>query len=270
LLARQPATWNATSTVTLMSECCKCDTLVSLTDSSFGPQMVTIRVGVHGEHDDFAVYEKLIRRASIFMEYALKGPWQESTDRIVCLPEFTKRTFGIYHVWLLTGKLRCITKVADDNQHSSTEINQFYRELLNLRDLSHLGHYLIDTTFTDTVCDAILRCCKDLDWLGSQFPIAYGSHFYDVLPPDSRTRSLVADLVVWTTTDLQVDRLRQNNSSVLHSDFLMDVLHAMVIRCTSPGTLTSPLKEPDMSCKYHSHSQWDTCYKETAERYITH
>jgi hypothetical protein len=118
------------------------------------------------------------------------------------------------------------------------------------------------------MCDAILQCCKDLDSIGSQLPIAYGSRFYKVLPRGSRTRSLLADLVAWTTTSLEVDRLKQNRSELLHSSFLMDVLQAMTRRFMSSGTSISPLKEADPSCKYHSHSRRELCYRKKAERFV--
>jgi hypothetical protein len=240
-----------------------------LTDSRFGTKTVIIRVGAKDHSHDFAVYEKLVRHASAFINNALKEPWQESIDRVVGLPDFTKKTFGIYHLWLLTGKLHRKHK-PDVIQSPETPSLSLWLELLTLRDLSKLGHYLLDTAFTDTECDAILQCCEALQSLGTEFPITYISYFYKAIPEGLSTRSLIANVIAWTTTSKQVDSVKRHHANKVHPDFLVDMLHAMAKRFLSPGKSISPLKEPNMSCEYHSHGDEKPCYRKKKTGYVTH
>jgi hypothetical protein len=138
--------------------------------------MVIVRVGESDQTRTFAVYEKLIRNSSVFMNNALKQPWKESTNRIVCLPGFQPATFDVYHLWLLTGKLHCRRNSVNDSQTTSTAISRsdLSAEMNTLQQLSHLGHFLVDFSFTDTVCDAILQCSKDLQLAKIGIPITFG------------------------------------------------------------------------------------------------
>jgi hypothetical protein len=233
-----------------------------------GTKMVTIRVGRPGETHDFAVYEKLIRNSSAFMDAALKEPWKESASRVVCLPDFRNETFDIYHLWLLSGKLHSRKQRQNDSNTkvSLPSISDLYDEIFTLRSLSHLGHYLLDTDFTDTVCDALFHVCRDSQSTGMVFPISFAQGFYKVIPQGSPIRSLVADVIAWTTTYSTIGSVKRHYPDYVHPDFLMDLLHAMSKRFLSPGTSTSPLRKPKLSCKYHSHGDEKECYRKKRDR----
>jgi hypothetical protein len=254
----------------ITSEPCSLDVEAAiLTNYRFGTDMVVVRVGRNSHARDFAVYEKLVRQSSAFINNALKEPWKESTDRIVCLPEFRSETFDAYHLWLLTGKLHCKQELADDTEDPKQISSVLYGELLNLKDLSRLGHYLLDAAFTDRVCDAILQCCQDLNSAGERFPASYGFSFYSAIPQGSPTRSLIANVVTYTAEYVDVVHFKDVFLDAMHSDFIMDVLQAMAKRwMKSDSSPTSPLWEPEASCKYHSHGDHTICYKKKDKGYV--
>jgi hypothetical protein len=227
--------------------------------------MVIVRVGQDGSHRDFAVYEKVIRRSSAFMNNALKEPWKESNNRIVRLPDFNAGTFDIYHFWLLSDRLHCRNKTGGA---AKTKYMDLFDELHTLQRLSHLGHYLVDVSFTDTVSDAILQCSKDLRLIEIGIPKSCGSEIYRNIPEGAPVRSLIVDIVAWTASYHWIQRLKLQSSDT-DLDFVMDVLHAMAKRFLLPGSSTSPLDEPTTSCKYHSHGYAKECYRTKRTRYVT-
>jgi hypothetical protein len=243
-----------------------------LTHDRVGTKMVTIRVGPPGETHDFAVYEKLIRNSSAFMDAALKEPWKESASRVVCLPDFRNETFDIYHLWLLSGKLHSRKERTNDSNTKvpPPSLSYLNGEVIALRKLSHLGHYLLDTDFTDVVCDALLQCCHDLASIRYQFPVTIAPSFYKDIPNGSPIRSLIVDVIAWTTTHSGVARLEHIHRDDVHPDFTMDLLLAVTKRFMSLGTSTSPLQEPKLSCKYHSHGDEKECYRKKEIGYVTH
>jgi hypothetical protein len=222
--------------------------------------MAIVRVGRSKRTHDFAVYEKLIRQSSAFMNAALKEPWKEPSERVVCLPDFTSKTFDVYHLWLLTSKLHSKDEPAVDSDRAHA-VSELFHELLRLQGLSQLGHYQLDNAFTDTVCDAILQCSQDLQSIGSRYPVRYGALFFKRLPEGSLTRSMIANLVAWTTTYLDVKDHNDRYSHMAQLDYPSAVLEAMARKFLSQGSSISPLREPKMSCKYHSHGDKELCYR---------
>ena len=250
--------------------------VLKLTLCSFGTEMITIQVNEGESARDFAVYEKLIRDASPFVDNALKGPWRESAERIVCLPEFTGTIFDIYHRWLLTRRLYSKTKPTELTPLTggfAPEANDLIHEILTLRNLSHLGHYLVDTDFTDAVNDAIVQCCVDFKSINWEFPFYYGSIFYSSIPEGSPTRLLMADFVTWTTSPRAIQQLRNASKGEIpievDPDFLTDVLESMATRLVSSRPTISPFEGWATSCKYHSHGDDKPCYRSKVAEYVT-
>jgi hypothetical protein len=209
------------------------------------------------------------------MDNALKEPSKELADRTVNLDKFQHEAFDVYHNWLLTGKMHCKGKPADHTEASDITF-ALYSELRTLETLLDLEHYLLDTAFTDTVSDAILQCCQELQSHGATLTNSYGLSFYKVLPPGSPGRSMIANLVAWTTSFDELDGLKDGYldnepySDKKPSNYLMDVLHAVARRCLSPSTSISPLQEPETSCKYHSHGDETVCYRKKKTEYAAH
>jgi hypothetical protein len=239
-----------------------------LTQYSYGTQMITIRAGHGGQQRDFVIYENLARASSEFIGNALKGSWRESTDRTISLTQFQSTEVGIYHHWLLTGQV-CTKMVpsADSTPRPRSIVISgcLIDEIGTLTRLSHLSHYLLDTCFTDAISDAIVQCSKEMQSVKLGYPLLYGTRLYDIVPEGSPTRSLVADIVAWTTDTRSVRAMRKTLEAgplrEIHSDFALDVLEATIERFNPTSPATSPLKGSDTGCKYHSHGDEKPCYK---------
>jgi hypothetical protein len=236
--------------------------------------MITVRVGPGDDDDnirDFTVYETLIRESSDFVDNALRGPWLESQNRLVTLPATCSQTFDIYHQWLLTEKLH--SKSSPGLQYWTREIAnslpfEYFHEVVVLMELSVLGHYLHDTSFTDTVSDALLQCTAELPKLGASFPVTFGSSVFEEVPEGAPVRSLVVNLIAWTNSGRQIIDLHRKESGNHHPDFVMELLRAVAKRFMSEAPGTSPLEGWETSCKYHSHRDEKPCYRKKAEEYV--
>jgi hypothetical protein len=236
--------------------------------------MITVRVGPGDDDDnirDFTVYETLIRKSSGFVDNALKAPWLESQHRVVILSETLPQIFDIYHQWLLTEKLH--SKSSPDLLYWTSEIATFLpfeyiHELVVLIELSDLGHYLHDTSFTDTVNDAILQCTAELHEIGAPVPITFGSHMFEGIPEGAPVRLLVTELIAWTNSGEDIADLHRKESKNEHPDFIMELLQAVAKRFMSEIPATSPLEDWEKSCKYHSHGDEKPCYRNKAVEYV--
>jgi hypothetical protein len=242
---------------------------------SYGSEMVTVRVGQDVSARDVLVYKRLIRNSSAFFKNAFKGSLRTSEDQSVKLPDFTFECFDTYHMWLLSGRL--YSRQADKRevlvgQNVDPDYNQGYdqalwTEMTKLGKLSHLGHYLLDTDFIDTISDAMVQCMIELQAIKCGFPIDEGLRMMANIPKSSPTRDLIFDFVAWTTSEVQMRdicvELRQHPTRVEYLDFMAGISIAMASRLTtSTPPPTSPLegwKSPETACKYHSHRGEEKC-----------
>ncbi|KAI4639740.1 hypothetical protein J4E93_009094 [Alternaria ventricosa] len=228
-------------------------------DAAFtNEKMITFKVG-HGGKAVFLVPEDRIRASSEFVDAAMRGPWQESQERVITLPEFDRHTFGIYFQWLVTGVIHSKPSPTDGEDQLAELTKDLYREILGLPQLFDLGHFLIDADFRDTLSDILTQCASDIRGLSIMFPPIYGSRFYENTPEGSPTRKLVADLVAECIEQYQPKGLGLNQDTV-HSDYIMDLLLAVSDRLGSRFT-KSPLRGWQTSCKYHCHGDEKPCYR---------
>ncbi|KAI4608094.1 hypothetical protein J4E83_009277 [Alternaria metachromatica] len=222
--------------------------------------MITFKVG-HGGKAVFLVPEDRIRASSEFVDAAMRGPWQESQERVITLPEFDRDTFGIYFEWLVTGVVHSKFGPADGNDRS-IELKNLYLEMLHLPRLCDLGHFLIDTDFRDTLNDILLQCASEAKGTSITLPPSFGSRFYEKTPEGSPTRKLVADLVAGGIEQYHLKKLGMNPDN-MHSDYIMDLLLAMSVRLDTWSSV-SPLRGWQTSCKYHCHGDEKPCYRKKA------
>ena len=239
-----------------------------LTASSLGTNIVIVRVGRAGAMVNFSVYEDVIRRTSAYMKNILDGPWRESQLRIINVPGFASQAFNVYYQWLLTGKLHTKNRVEQEDNGSShlpfqkrqSAHKALLLELRPLKQALHLAHYLLDTDFTDTVCDALIQCTIELQAIGSWFSSIRGNLFCMELPEGLPARQLVTDLVAWTAppTDYAKDNTLFKQAE---PEFIIDVLQAVTARLGLDVKATSPLERWETSCKYHCHGERSLCYR---------
>jgi hypothetical protein len=232
------------------------------------------------------VYENLLVGSSKFFENALKGPWKESTDRVISIPAFLDALyFEIYHQWLLKGNLHSKPAAADVTKRIELFRSEGNRlksgsvpsigvidELITLKYLASLGHYLLATDFMDTVDDAITQCVQELKLRGCEAgALGLWSDYYKLIPPGSHTRALLTDLTAYTLKnklDVYFGRLEKGVLRNPHPDFIFDVLKAVTRRDLASASSVSPLDGWKTSCKYHSHGEDKPCYREKAKKYV--
>lgn len=74
----------------------------------------------------FLVPKDRIRASSEFADAVMRGPWQESQERVITLPEFDRQTLSIYFQWLVTGVIHSKPGHADGTDRL-TEHTLLYR-----------------------------------------------------------------------------------------------------------------------------------------------
>jgi hypothetical protein len=238
-----------------------------LTTRSTNENMITFEVGLDG-NAVFLVPEDRIRASSEFADAAMRGPWQESQERVLALPDFDRKTFGIYFQWLITGVVHSKPLRADENDDTTVSaLECLCQEILGLPRLFDLGSYLLDTDFRDTLSDVLMQCASELHCVARIFPLCYGSIFYDKTPDGSPIRKPATDLVVWNMGEHTLSHLERERKT-MDSDFAMDLLLAMTRRRVSSTPGVSPLDGWQTSCKYHCHGNEKPCYRKKASQYV--
>jgi hypothetical protein len=236
--------------------------------------MITVRVGGLSRFATFHVPEKAIRASSQFVDAAMKGPWKESEERLISLPDHNDKAFGIYLQWLLTGKLyskvRATTgypdKRAVDKPNDGQIQSALCSEILPVTEPFDLAHYLMEVDFRDTLNDALTQCSVDLQSIETPFPMTFVPRLYNVVPDGLPTRQLLADLGSWVPEARYIKKLCAQGEE-LQTDFLIDLVEAMALRFMSDTPGSSPLEGWETSCKYHCHGDEKPCYREKSKRY---
>ncbi|KAI4934684.1 hypothetical protein J4E85_002542 [Alternaria conjuncta] len=221
--------------------------------------MITVKVDYDCK-TVFMVPEDSIRASSEFVDAAMRGPWQESQQRSISLPEFGKQTFGVYFHWLLTG-------VVHSRQRCDYQLSALFNELLRLPALFDLGHYLLDTNFRDAVSDSLMQCASEIKRNPFPFPLDYASDFYKNVPSGSPTRKLVADLIAWTMDEHELHVLATGKVT-MEPDLLLDILLAVGGRYITRPPSNSPFDGWKTSCKYHCHGDEKPCYRKKSGTYV--
>jgi hypothetical protein len=238
-----------------------------LTTRSTNENMITFEVGLDG-NAVFLVPEDRIRASSEFADAAMRGPWQESQERVITLPDFDRQTFGIYFQWLITGVVHSKPLRADENDGTTVStLECLCQEILGLPELFDLGSYLLDTDFRDTLSDVLIQCASELLCVVRTLPLYYGLRIYTKIPDGSPTRKPVTDLVVWHMEEDTLEDLEMKRKT-MDADFAMDLLLAMARRRVSSTPGVSPLDGWQTSCKYHCHGNEKPCYRKKASRYV--
>jgi hypothetical protein len=75
------------------------------TAATFGPaSLVTVRVGKDSAATEFVVHESFLKRGEFFRR-ALNGAWNESTTRVINMPEDNPEDVGLYIQFIYTHKI---------------------------------------------------------------------------------------------------------------------------------------------------------------------
>lgn len=222
--------------------------------------MITVKVG-EADQDVFMLPEDCLRASSEFIDAAMRGPWKESQERMVSLPDFDRKTFAVYLQWLLTG-------VVHSRQRNDDPLSALLQELVKLPELFNLGHYLLDTDFRDALNDSLIQCVSELQRNSVVFPPSYGSKFYQNVPDGSPTRKLITDIIVWVMGGAGLRALPAERDA-MEPELIMDLLLAVTGRYVSLKPDKYPFNKWQTSCKYHCHGDEKPCYRKKASTYVT-
>ncbi|KAF2768003.1 hypothetical protein EJ03DRAFT_253755, partial [Teratosphaeria nubilosa] len=133
------------------------------------------------------VHEQLLIAHSAFFEAALHRDWKEGQQRVISLPLDEPEAFHIYVRYMYTGSLHL-----DDIQ--ANELNMM------LCQLYCLGERLLDSTFQDTVLDALVTASRVRDPATGRRSVPLKSDkvnlIYDGTPLGSPMRKLLVDMAV--------------------------------------------------------------------------
>ncbi|KAF2494963.1 hypothetical protein BU16DRAFT_428025, partial [Lophium mytilinum] len=105
-----------------------------------------LKVLVGPEEVPFFVHEGPIRASSKFFDNAMKGPWNESTERCVRLRDDDPEIFSIYQHWLYSQTLS-----------TRKDYDVARKTYSALCDAYCLGEKLMDDNFKNTAIDAIIQ-----------------------------------------------------------------------------------------------------------------
>ena len=222
--------------------------------------MITVKVG-EADQDVFMLPEDRLRASSEFIDAAMRGPWKESQERMVSLPNFDRKLFAVYLQWLLTG-------VVHSRQRGDDPLSALLQELVKLPELFNLGHYLLDTDFRDALNDSLMQCVIELQGRSAVFSPSYGSKFYQNVPDGSPTRKLITDIIVWGNRGAAL-RALPAKIDTMEPDLIMDLLLAVTGRYVSLKPDKYPFDKWQTSCKYHCHGDEKVCYRQKASTYVT-
>ncbi|KAL8995561.1 MAG: hypothetical protein Q9169_004734 [Polycauliona sp. 2 TL-2023] len=151
--------------------------------SSLMNEVVTIFVGP-GE-TPFYIHSQLLTPKSAFFKAALAGPWRESAERVIYLPEDDPKLFGNYVLWVYDYP----NPLYPNNvSFSNDELCQLYV----------LGDKLGSEAWQNMIIDKICkRATRRSDQHVFAIPDSTFEYVYDNTPPGSRLRKVLADFLAW-------------------------------------------------------------------------
>ncbi|KAJ5853655.1 hypothetical protein N7534_006198 [Penicillium rubens] len=112
----------------------------------------TVTITVRPSKSPFHIHKSLICTSSLFFQKAMSGPWKESKEQTLELPEDDPQAFALYSHWLYFGKIPVID-----------EGNNNYKEYYDLVSSYVLGDKLLDVKFQNSAIDAIVEKCSAPD-----------------------------------------------------------------------------------------------------------
>lgn len=161
---------------------------IMLRSSRLMGRAVDVLVGE--KKDMFSVHEKLIRAPSPFFDKAMSGPWLESTQRTIELPDDEPPIFAIYVHWLYYGTLPVFNNETEDGEY------------LSILKAYTLGDKLLDINFQNAAVDAMIEksttSVDGTEWYPGLSIIEY---VYNNTSESALVRELLVDMYVFGAED---------------------------------------------------------------------
>lgn len=82
--------------------------------------LIHVEVGTGENSKTYTIYSNALTTRSLFFRKALSGPWKESEERLVHLPEDDFRTFELYLHYIYNNEFACISN-SPDNRYGKIE-----------------------------------------------------------------------------------------------------------------------------------------------------
>ena len=188
--------------------------------------------------------------SSGFFKTRSKPEW-EREGAAIKLPDHSSRAFDLYANWLYKRKIPSIPAAA--NSSAEHEI-----EFATLAAAYALGEALIDTTFKDTVIDALRAKVRSAS--GTRLWIVGGEAIkviYEGTPEASAARTFLVDVYA----SLASDKDMANTFDKAPKDFYYDVAIALKKRASTEFMAQFGGVQP-VPCRYHCHVKGERCYLE--------
>ncbi|OQE22667.1 hypothetical protein PENFLA_c012G04784 [Penicillium flavigenum] len=148
----------------------------------------TVTITVGATKSPFHIHKSLICTSSLFFQKAMSGPWKESKEQTLELPEDNPQAFALYSHWLYFGKFPVID---EGNNHS--------KEYYDLVNAYVLGGKLLDVKFQNSAIDAIVEKSSAPDPHDGKRYYPFGaliSHAYNSTTESATIRKLFVDMHV--------------------------------------------------------------------------
>ena len=226
-----------------------------------GTSVITVRVSNEPSHCDFAVHENLLRKSSHFFEKALGGPWRESQQKMINLPDISISAMKTYVQWLYSGRLH-ITK--DD----AGELIQHASKWERLVEGYLFGNYIQDTDYKDSMVDAMVEQIGSKESEKNTPAMEYVSIVFDASAPSSPIRDFFTDVGIWAVDHSFWAKASEEHQKsdvkgipwkdCLSQDYCFKVLAGITHRLERKTK--SPFLKRTMPCRYHCHGI-EQCYK---------
>lgn len=215
----------------------------------FSEATVTVLVGE--TRKVFTLHPSALASGSKFFRSAFSGPWKESSNKSITLPETQPEVFQRYAAYVYTGEIDLRAEQLDEaNDPESRHLFHQLAELYALADVT-----LDDKALRNTVIDAIL----DLEGrTGYQPAFSTIQHAYDNSPgTTSLCRLLLDNALAGTDPDwlhFVWDELPET--------YLRALMHGWAL-ASSDRTVTYLRSAQRPRCEYHEHDDevtyGDTC-----------
>ncbi|KAF2803317.1 uncharacterized protein BDZ99DRAFT_576220 [Mytilinidion resinicola] len=182
----------------------------------FGRTMVQVCVGQDDRKEVFSVHDTPLRSHSKFFANALKGPWKESKERLVKLPEDDPELFSIYMHYIYCGTLAILA------ENMEADIKEFCNQFATLAHLYVFAEKIQDTACKNNVIDAMLASVRVKNKLP---PTRIVCIIYSGTAGPCSARKLLVDLCARWAKESYYKNPRQDK---LPADFLVDVIDKMI------------------------------------------
>ena len=181
---------------------------------------IAVLVGL--EERLFQVSQKIICESSKFFKAATTGPWKESSEKIVRLPEADAHIFGIYIGWLHTAILD-LSKTPDDlplPQYSEDVPDGIVGNIRTIIVDSYiLGDMSQDSEFCNDVVDDFIRLTEEMNSLPDVGALAA---IWTKLPQQSTMRKLLVD---YFSADIKISTFLED-AHMYPTEFILEIAKA--------------------------------------------